>query len=144
MSEEQETLAAVESVALVKKLSKKDIVAAQDIEFAEVDVPEWGGIVTIKTLTGRERDAFEASMIQGVGKAQRIDMQNVRAKFCSLIIVDPETHERMFLKPEIEKLAEKSAPALQRVYDKGMEMSKFNQEEIEDLMGNSDSAQPVV
>jgi hypothetical protein len=127
-----------------KMLTKADIVAARDIQYDEVEVPEWGGFVTIKTMSGKERDAFEASMIQGVGKAQRIDMQNVRAKFCSLIIVDPDTKERMFLKPEIDQLAAKSAPALERVYNRGMELSRFTKEDIEELVKNSDSDQPVV
>lgn len=129
------------STAVTKSLHKSDILSAQDIHFEVIDVPEWGGQVTIKTLTGKERDAFEASMIQGVGRTQKIDMQNVRAKFCSLIIVDPDTRERMFLKPEIDTLAAKSAPALERVYARGMELSKFSKEDVEEMVGNSDSGQ---
>lgn len=144
-------------VAMVKKvmLKKQQIIEAKDIQYFDVNVPEWAPegstdeekencFVLIKTLSGKERDAFEASMIQGVGKAQRIDMQNVRAKFCSLIIVDPDTRERMFGKPEIDLLAAKSAPALQRVYDKGMEVSRFTKEDIEELVSKSDSDQLVV
>lgn len=133
-------------------LGKKDILAAKDILFEEVHVPEWASgdmnpddcFVVIKTLNGKERDAFEASMIQGIGRAQRIDVQNVRAKFCSLIIVDPDTHERMFLKPDIETLALKSSAALDRVYAAGMKLSKFSKEDIDEIVGNSDADQPVV
>lgn len=128
-------------------LSKQQIKDAKDIEYYEVHVPEWtpegcdpeDTYVLCKTINGRERDAFESSMISGVGKAQRIDMQNVRAKFCSLIIVDPTTKERMFTKPEIDILATKSASALDRVYQMGMERSRFSKEDIEELVGNSDS-----
>ncbi len=138
-----------ESVALEKPkslLNKKQITDARDIEFREVEVPEWGengetAWVLIKSLTGKERDAFEASLIQGVGRAQRIDMQNVRAKFCSLIMVDPVTKERMFTKAEIDVLAGKSSAALDRVYQAGMDLSKFTKEDVEELVGKSDSGQ---
>jgi hypothetical protein len=83
-------------------------------------------------------------MIQGVGRAQRIDVQNVRAKFCSLIIVDPDTKERMFLKPDIDALAQKSSAALDRVYAAGMKLSKFSKEDIDEIVGNSDADQLVV
>jgi hypothetical protein len=132
-------------------LSKQDILATKDINYETVEVPEWspdGGVtvpsVMIKSLTSRERDAFESSMLIGTGKAQRVDMQNVRAKFCSLIIVDPVTKERMFGKDEIKLLAEKSGAALDRVYQAGMKMSDFKKEDIEELAGNSDTAQSVV
>jgi len=140
--------------AVVQKhlLTKANILAAKDILFEDVHVPEWASgemdpekcFVVIKTLNGKERDAFEASMIQGVGRAQRIDVQNVRAKFCSLIIVDPDTHERMFGKPEIDTLAQKSSAALDRVYAAGMKLSKFSKEDIDEIVGNSDADQLVV
>ena len=42
-------------------LSKAKILAANDVTTETIDVPEWGGEVAIKTLSGVERDQFEDS-----------------------------------------------------------------------------------
>ena len=46
------------------RLSRDDILKAADNEPEEVDVPEWGGSVLVRGMTGRERDAFEVSLMQ--------------------------------------------------------------------------------
>jgi hypothetical protein len=38
-------------------LSKKDILDVQDIQKVEVPVPEWGGVVYVKAMTGVERES---------------------------------------------------------------------------------------
>ena len=51
-----------------KILSKADILRADDIKTIEVAVPEWGGSVLLRGLTGRERDLFEESILDQTGK----------------------------------------------------------------------------
>jgi len=46
-------------------LSKTAILAANDLKSEDIEVPEWGGAVRVRSFTGRERDAFEASMVRG-------------------------------------------------------------------------------
>ena len=41
-------------------LTRDLILKADDIQTREVEVPEWGGTVLIRALTGTERDAYEA------------------------------------------------------------------------------------
>ena len=56
-------------------LSKTAILCANDLQTEDVDVPEWGGVVRVRSFTGRERDAFEASMVRGEGKdRKRVDL----------------------------------------------------------------------
>lgn len=43
-------------------LSKTDILCANDLQTEDVEVSEWGGAVRVRSFTGRERDAFEASV----------------------------------------------------------------------------------
>ena len=38
-------------------LSKSAILCANDLQTEDVDVPEWGGTVRVRSFTGRERDA---------------------------------------------------------------------------------------
>ena len=44
-------------------LTKDQILEANDLQSESVTVPEWGGDVLVRTMTGADRDAFEASMI---------------------------------------------------------------------------------
>ena len=89
-----------------KYLTKEAILEAKDIELKEVEVPEWGGTVLLKPMTGKERDAFETSLQNQ--KAGTIDTDNLRAKLASKCIVD-EKGKRLFNDTEIEALGTKSA-----------------------------------
>ena len=40
-------------------LSKDEIFAAQDTTDLEVDVPEWGGSVRLRSMTGTQRSNYE-------------------------------------------------------------------------------------
>ena len=44
-------------------LNREAILAAEDLPRELVEVPEWGGAVYVRALTGAERDQFEASKI---------------------------------------------------------------------------------
>jgi hypothetical protein len=101
-------------------LSKEAILAADDLPREVVSVPEWGGVVHVRTMTGTDRDAFEASLINResgesgpFSKDQR--MHNVRARLVALTLCD-ESGERLFLDGEIDALGRKSARALDRVF----------------------------
>ena len=58
-------------------LSKTAILTANDLQTEDVEVPEWGGAVRVRSFTGRERDAFEASMVRGEGKDRKVDLTNM-------------------------------------------------------------------
>ena len=45
-------------------LTREQILKADDMTTERVPVPEWGGEVLVKSLTGRQRDEFEGSMIE--------------------------------------------------------------------------------
>ncbi len=91
-------------------LSKENILAANDLPLECITVPEWGGEVMVRTMTGADRDAFEASLI---GKEGR--MENVRARLVSLTLCDA-AGARLFTDAEVATLGNKSARALDRVF----------------------------
>ena len=62
------------------RLSRDDILKAEDLTTEEVDVPEWGGTVLVRGLTGRERDEFEASVMVRYAGEMVQDLANIRAK----------------------------------------------------------------
>lgn len=117
-------------------LTKQDILNAPDRAFEEVPVPEWGGAVRVKSLSGRERDAFEASLVKGSGKNRSSDFVNMRARLCAVCIVD-EAGTRVFEDNEVEMLGAKSAAALDRVFGVAQRLSGMSDEDVKELEKNS-------
>lgn len=101
-------------------LSKAQILGADDSGFEDVRVPEWGGgIVRVASMSGLEKDAFEASLTtitqQRDGKVtQKMNLANVRAKLAARCMVD-ENGRRLFEDADVLELGRKSAAALDRV-----------------------------
>ena len=113
-------------------LSRDSILGCDDIVTQEIDVPEWGGVVVIKMMNGRERDAFEGSLL----KNKQVSYENVRAKLAQKTIIDPETKELMFSVADIEALGKKSAAALDRVFTASQKLSKISDGDVEELVKN--------
>lgn len=116
-------------------LSKNDILGAKDIKIELVDVPEWGGSVYVKEMTGAERDKYESSILEIKGDRQTVNLQNARAKLASYTICD-ENGNRLFTETDISALASKSATALQRIFEKGMSLSKIGKDDMDSLTKN--------
>ncbi len=115
-------------------LSKEAILGAQDKATRDVEVPEWGGIVRVRTMSATERDRWE-SETYGTGKVNSI---NFRARFAALCLID-DKGARMFSDADIEKLGEKSAGALQRVFNAAQELNALSAKDIGDLEKNSEA-----
>jgi hypothetical protein len=114
-------------------LSKENILAADDLPFRDVDVPEWGGTARVRTMTGGERDTFEASIYDTDGTGVKLNRSDFRAKLLSKVLVD-ESGARLFTDKEIVALSGKSAKAIQRLFDVAQEIngiSKAEQDAIE-------------
>ncbi len=110
-------------------LSKDEILNAEDTKVETVDVPEWGGQVKVKCMTGSERDEFETSII---GKDGERNMSNIRAKLLIYTIIDDDGN-RMFTTADVKALGDKSAAALDRVFDVAKRLSKIGEDDIEEL-----------
>lgn len=121
-------------------LTKEQILKADDLKFEEIDVPEWGGKVRIKTLKGSERDSFEDSITESKGRDTTVNMRNLRAKLCALTIVDGNG-DRVFNERDIPLLGKKSAKVLDRIFSVAQELSGIGEKDIETLAKNSEAAQ---
>ena len=123
----------------MRTLTKDQIVAAQDIKTEIVEVPEWGGAVAVRELTGIERDAFEQSLLRLTPEGKREpDLTNMRAKLCAACIVDGETGDRLFTEATLGELANKSAVALGRVFQVAQRINGMG--DVEDAEKNSAAA----
>ena len=116
----------------MKTLTRDEILGADDLKTESVDVPEWGGAVTVRELTGTERDLWESSVVKTNGADVTIDSKNMRAKLAALCIVDDEG-KRLFTEKDAIKLGEKSAAALDRVTDVARRLSRIGEVELDNL-----------
>lgn len=116
-------------------LTKDQILQTQDLPFEDVDVPEWGGHVRVRALTGTERDAFEASIVERRGNRTEFNPINMRAKLVALTVID-ENGNRLFTDADIEALGKKSAIALDRVFQVAQRLSGLRPEDLEEMTKN--------
>lgn len=119
-------------------LGRDAILAAQDIAIETVEVPEWGGSVIVKGMSGEQRDAFEASVVSERGGKAEVDMRNLRAKFVARCVVD-EKGARLFADEDVPALARKSGAVLDRLFEVGQRLAGMRPADVEALAGNSDA-----
>ena len=104
-----------------------------------VDVPEWGGVVYMRPLTGKERDNFELAVtIQGRGGAQ-VKIENLRARLVVMSACDAEG-KNIFTEEDIDALGSRSAGALNRLFAKAQKLSGLTDEDMAELAKNSSNA----
>ena len=127
----------------MRLLSKTAILAAQDLQTEDVEVPEWGGAVRVRSFTGRERDAFEASMVRGDGRDRKVDLTNMRARLVGLTVID-ETGQRLFTDEEADLLGAKSGAALDRVFAIAQKLNGLSGSDVEELTKNSSGVPSAV
>lgn len=117
-------------------LTKDQILEANDLQNQPVQVPEWGGTVFVRSMTGADRDAFEASMVTINPDGSRVpDMRNLRSKLVALTLVD-EAGNRLFDVADIPRLALKSAAALERVFEAAQRLNGLGAKAEEDAVKN--------
>lgn len=118
-------------------LTRDQIVKAEDIEYEIVSIPEWGGDVKLKTMTGTERDAWESSVFRAKGKVNNADYQDMRAKLLSRCIVG-EDDKRLFSDKEVAAVGAKNASILDRLYIVAAKLNAIGADDEEELLKNSD------
>ena len=116
-------------------LSADQILQADDLPKETVEVPEWGGDVIVRTLTGRERDRYEQSLFEIKGKQIQQNYENARAKLCALCMIDEEG-KRLFSDAQVVELGNKSSAAIDRIYAVASRMNGFSKEDIDELVKN--------
>lgn len=123
-------------------LSRDQIRQADDIKIVEVPVPEWGGSVLVRGMSGTERDRFEQSNIAGKGKNRDVNLRGYRARLAIWSCVD-EQGAFLFTEKDEDWLGAKSAAALSRIVDEASILSGISekdQEELTSALGNDLSA----
>lgn len=121
-------------------LSKSDMLNADDREYEDVPVPEWGGSVRIMGMRGAERDAFEADQYAKKDAPISQRMANFRAKLLVRCIVD-EDFNRVYSDKDAEALGKKNASVLSRLFEPAQRLSGMTREDVDEMSKNSETDQ---
>ena len=113
-------------------LSREQILAAQDLASEEISVPEWGGTVRVRMMTGAERDALGATLL---GADKKVDMSQYRIRLLAACLVD-EAGQPLFGPDEVGLLGAKSGVALDRVYRVAERLNDVGAGAVEAAQGN--------
>lgn len=126
-----------------KQLNINDILNAQDTQEEKIEVPEWGGYVIIRGLTGEAKDAYEQSLFvkDPEGKFKQ-SLDNVRAKLISACVIGPDGHRMFTSESQIKALGSKSAKALDKIFEACQRLNAISEKDIEELEGNLETDQP--
>lgn len=104
-------------------LTRDQILSVKDRPIEEIEVPEWGGSVGIRTISGAERDRWEATFTKDPGA-------NGRASLAALCIVGDDG-ERLFSAEDLAALGAKSGIALDRIFDECLRINKLRKADAE-------------
>ena len=113
-------------------LSRDTILAAVELPRELVAVPEWGGDVYVRGMTGAERDKFELDLAQRrkLGKSTRFRASLVVATVCD------EAGNPIFLAKDVDAIDAMPAAGLDRVTTIATRLSGIGADDAEELEKN--------
>jgi len=118
-----------------KRLTRSEILEAADILTEEIIVPDWGGSVFVRGLTGAQRDEFEMQVMEQRGRKQIWNRKDVRARLVVVSVVD-EDGELLFSQSDIPAVSKKSARALEPIFDTARRLSGMSVADVKELSKN--------
>jgi len=107
-------------------LTRDAILAANDIKLVSVEIPEWGGTVHVRPMTGSERDSYDMEMVKDGSP------RNMRGRLVVRVVCD-ETGARLFKDSDADAIGAKSSSALDRIYLLASKQSRVGDGEVSDL-----------
>ena len=123
----------------MKLLNKAAILGAEDLKHEDVEVPQWGGTVRVRMMTGAERDAFRTSVAPEEG-TEGIPVGRFSVALLAATLID-EDGARLFTMEDIDQLAEKSAESIDMPAAVAMRLNGLGGVAVEESVKNSVSDQ---
>ncbi len=115
------------------QLKKADILNCNDRKTITLDVPEWGGELTLRVMSGIDREAWENQSVNLADNTPKLG--DIRCKMLACCIVDVDTGKLMFEAKDIKALGEKSSIPLARLHMECLKLNKLRREEVEEMAG---------
>lgn len=106
--------------------------AAASLPRETLEIPELGGTVTVQGMSGKQRDAWEKSLIVGRGKRRDVNTENVRAKLACVCLID-EQGQRLFTDEDADALGELRVDVLSRIFEVAQRLSGVSDSDLDEL-----------
>ena len=114
------------------------------IERDTLQVPELGGQIWVRGMSGKERDAFEEGLrIRRGRRSGQLDLRNFRAQLAVKVIVTDQG-ERILTDADADIFGRIPAGVLRRIIARCTELSGATEEEAEELGNASESPEASV
>ena len=117
-------------------LSKKDILECTDRKVEKVSVPEWGGELFVRSMTGHERAEWsrkcEGCYVQGV----LVDWSSLQTRLLISTVCDAEG-KLLFEDKDAPVLAQRNAAVLSRVFTAASKLNGLMSAEVDAAKKNS-------
>lgn len=128
-----------QSPAVSRPLTAQDILAIDDIEVQELYIPQWKQTVYLRTMTAADRGYLEEQIysidVQNQTMGAKIKTARMTALLAFLTLCD-ENGKRLFeQESQIDKLAAKSASAMNVIAEKAQAMAGMTSLEVKKLTG---------
>jgi hypothetical protein len=115
-------------------------VAARPLPRETADVPELGGLLIVKAMDGRRRDAFTTSLLLHPGASVESDYTNISAKIVAFSVVD-ENDQLVFTQADVALLGSLPGGVLKPVTDIAQRLSGLDATAVKaDLKAAPDSS----
>jgi hypothetical protein len=113
-------------------LNREEILEADDRQYDVIACPEWGGDVRVRSITGTQRDAYEASIMGSNGADKKLNLRNARVKLIVLGAVDAEGRA-IFTPDDVNQLGRKNAAPIDRLFDACRRLAGMSPEDVDKL-----------
>lgn len=115
------------------ELLKEDIINRDDRTLTKINVPEWGGHIYIRPLSGIERVAYEES-VAALPKDEKNGIQ-VITRFLAMVLTDSKG-DRLFSENDHNELAKKRWDVIMRIFNKAGRINAIDEKSIDELEKN--------
>ena len=115
-------------------LSKDAILAAKDTDVHEIDVPEWGGSILLRSMTVAQRINYE-HWAHKQSNLKSPDYRGIRERLIISCAVDADG-KPLFAEDDLASLSDKNSEGIDRLHAKCRLICGMDEEAIEDAAKN--------
>jgi len=117
----------------MEDLTRDAVLAAADVVVEPVDVPEWGGRLYVRSLSGTERAAWETASDRAANTARKLALL-VQATACDA------RGNLLFAAADVPNLETRNAKALLRVARAAGRLNGLTADDVEAIAKNCEAA----
>jgi len=115
-------------------LDRTQLLKPRQLKREKVPLPEWGGDVWVRTMTGAERDDYEQEYLDAKKKAgDRVP--NLRARLLVRTVCD-EQGKPLLSQNDVDELGQQSADVLSKLFTVASRLNGLSKSDAEELEKN--------